>query len=395
MKTEESIAARLLPEGLDFLRELVEVNSHSLNREGVEQNADLIAAHFADFGWAEHRIASPVEGAGRHLLLDSGHSGPVVFLISHLDTVYIAPEQAAAGPAWNPEGPRVRGPGVIDNKGGTVMLWLVLRILREAAPETFRATRWVAAWNAVEELLTPDFSAACLAFAPAPKAALVFEADNSATAAAWEVVRWRCGIVRYRLICEGRGAHAGNGHENGRNAITGLASAILEISGWTDYGRNTTVNVGIVRGGESTNRVPDHAEAVFEIRFQDRAHLAGLEDKLNRLAAAPGCSLRAWKEAEIPPLDAGSDGDRLENAWREAGRELGLDVSSGGRRGSSDANYFSGHAPTLDGLGPRGGNMHALERRDDGLRITEYLDLDSFAPKAALNALALARAVIG
>lgn len=391
MTTEELVAVRLLPEALDFLRELVEANSYSLNREGVKKNADLISTRFSNFDWAEHRIASPVEGTGRHLLLDSGHVGPVVFLISHLDTVYTAEEQATAGPGWNPEGERVRGPGVVDNKGGTAMLWLVLRILQETAPKTFHAIRWVAAWNAAEELLMPDFSVACLAFAPAPKAALVFEADNSATAGTWEVVHWRSGIVRYRLICEGRGAHAGNGHEKGQNAIVGLASAILEISGWTDYGRNTTINVGTVQGGESTNRVPDLAEAIFEIRFRDPTHFAELEARLASLPATIGCSLRIQKVAEITPLDRGADGDRLESNWREAGRELGLSVSSGGRRGSSDANYFSSHAPTLDGLGPRGGNMHAIERRDGSIQITEYLELDSFAAKAALNARALTR----
>jgi hypothetical protein len=114
-------AENLLPPTLDFLRNLVEINSHSLNRDGVEKNADLIATRFADFGWAQHRIPSSLEGAGQHLILDSGHSGPVVFLISHLDTVFTAQEQAAAGSAWNLEGRRVRGPGTIDNKGGTAV----------------------------------------------------------------------------------------------------------------------------------------------------------------------------------------------------------------------------------------------------------------------------------
>lgn len=389
--TEESVAARLLPEALDFLRELVEANSHSLNREGVERNADLIRNRFADFGWTEHRAASSREGAGRHLILDAGQPGPAIFLISHLDTVFTAGEQESAGPAWNLEGRRVRGPGVMDIKGGTAMIWLVLRILRETAPETFRAIRWVAAWNAAEELLAPDFSAACLSLAPMAEAALVFEADNAAGTDCFETVHWRSGIVRYHLTCEGRGAHAGNGHENGRNAITGLAAAILEISDWTDYGRNTVVNVGVVRGGEATNRVPDHAEADFEIRFRDRAHLAELEARLAGLVAAPGCSLSIRKESGTAPLDTGPEAGLLESVWSEAGRELGLEVSSGGRRGLSDANYFSEDVPALDGLGPHGGNAHGIERQDGHIRITEYLELDTFAIKAALNARALVR----
>lgn len=390
MNPSQRLAASLLPETLDFLKEQVEINSHSLNHEGVEGNADVICARFADFGWTERRIASPVEGAGRHLLLDSGHSGPTVFLVSHLDTVFTPQEQSAAGPAWNQEGRRVRGPGTIDNKGGTAMLWLVLRILRETNPEAFRSIRWIAAWNATEEILAPDFASACLRFAPNPKAALVFESDNSATEGKFEIVNRRSGIAKYHLACEGRGAHAGNSHENGRNAITGLASAVLEISGWTDYARNTTVNVGTIRGGEATNRVPDYAEAAFEIRFQDREHFTNLETRLEGLVTAPGCVLRVQKEAEIAPLESAADCLLLENAWQNAGRDLGLNFSIGGRRGLSDANHFSGHSPTLDGLGPRGGNLHGIERLDDRLRITEYLEIDSLVPKARLNARALA-----
>lgn len=384
------LARNLLPQTLEFLRDLVEINSHSLNRDGVEKNANLIAARFADFGWTQHRIKSSVEGAGQHLILDSGNSGPVVFLISHLDTVFSANEQAATGSAWNVEDRRVRGPGTIDNKGGTAMIWLVLQILLETAPEAFRAIRWVAAWNATEELLSPDFANSCLTFASKPTATLVFESDNSTTDESWQIVNWRSGIARFRLICEGRGAHSGNGHENGRNAILGLSSAILEISGWTDYRRNTTVNVGIVSGGQSTNRVPDQAEAAFEIRFRDCDHLADLEARIGRMEPAPGCLLRLEKDVEIAPLDSNPNEKWLETAWHDAGRALGIKISSGGRRGLSDANYFSGHSPTLDGLGPRGGNAHGIERQNDRLQITEYIEIDSLFPKALLNAKALA-----
>ena len=52
-------------------------------------------------------------------------------LVTHLDTVYPEEEEKRHGFSWQAEAGRIYGPGVNDNKGGTVMIWLVLSALRE------------------------------------------------------------------------------------------------------------------------------------------------------------------------------------------------------------------------------------------------------------------------
>ena len=59
------------------------------------------------------------------------------------------------------------------------------------------------------------------------------------------------------------------------------------------------------------------------------------------------------------------------------------------RGGLSSANHLSLLGPTLDGLGPFGGNAHCSERTADGSKLPEYVDPASFVPKAVMNALAL------
>ena len=69
---------------------------------------------------------------------------------------------------------------------------------------------------------------------------------------------------------------------------------------------------------------------------------------------------------------------------------MGLPAVAVPRGGLSDANHLSHLGPTLDGLGPSGGNAHCSERTADGSKLPEYLEVNSMVPKAVMNAIALA-----
>jgi len=392
---KEEIAASVachLPESLRFLRALVEINSHTAHSGGVNANAQLISNQFDRFGWGGRTQACSEPDSGRHMALDSGFRGPTVLIVSHLDTVYTEDEQQRLASAWIQEGENVRGPGVFDIKGGTAMMWLAMRVMEDVAPDTFRSVRWLAAWNAAEERLAADFAPWCLGLSAGIRAALVFEGDNG-TRERPEIVDQRCGIATYRIRCEGVGAHAGNNHQSGRNAILGLARAALEISGWTDYRKDLTVNVGVFHGGKAFNRVPDKAEALFEIRFSAPGDHLEASDSLARLATntAGGDILHVEQISYVPPLSRQEGSRWLSAIWQDAARECGSSISVGGRRGLSDANYLSAHVPTIDGLGPCGGNPHGILREGFTRKITEFLDLSSLAGKTGLNVLALIR----
>jgi glutamate carboxypeptidase len=45
--------------------------------------------------------------------------------------------------------------------------------------------------------------------------------------------------------------------------------------------------------------------------------------------------------------------------------------------------------PTIDGLGPDGGNAHCSEKSDDGSKDQEYIVPESYVPKALLNILSI------
>jgi glutamate carboxypeptidase len=381
-----------IPQSLRFLQALVEINSHTGHSAGVNANAQLIANQFGCFGWELLTQACSEPNSGSHMALDSGFCGPTALIVSHLDTVYTEDEQQRLASAWIQEGENVRGPGVFDIKGGTAMMWLAMRVMEDVATDAFRSVRWLAAWNAAEERLAADFAPWCLGLSADVRAALVFEGDNG-TRESLEIVDQRCGIATYRIHCKGVGAHAGNNHQSGRNAILGLARAALEISGWTNYQKDLTVNVGFIHGGEASNRVPDNAEALFEIRFSEPSDHLEASDSLVRLAAntAGNDILHIEQLSYIPPLSRNKGSRWLSSIWKDAARDCGDSISVGGRRGISDANYLSAHVPTIDGLGPCGGNPHGILHDGPARKITEFLDLSSMAGKTELNVLALIR----
>lgn len=77
---------------------------------------------------------------------------------------------------------------------------------------------------------------------------------------------------RLSVTVHGRAAHAGAEPEKGINAIRVAAEGVAAMPlGRID--QETTANVGVIRGGEATNIVPDEVELHCEARSRDEAKL--------------------------------------------------------------------------------------------------------------------------
>jgi glutamate carboxypeptidase len=99
-----------------------------------------------------------------------------------------------------------------------------------------------------------------------------------------------------------------------------------------------------------------------------------------------------WED-ETQPWPRNVATDELIALWRSTGEQLGVIVQAEDRGGLSDGNVTWEHFPTIDGLGPRGDNSHCSERSADGKKEQEWVDLESFVPKAVLNAIAIERLI--
>ncbi|HRQ88321.1 MAG TPA: M20/M25/M40 family metallo-hydrolase [Bacteroidia bacterium] len=388
-------AERHIPEALDFLRDLVSVNSFTANADGVAEVARITAERFAPLGFSADFVPCAVPNTGPHLFLDRPGPGDPTLLATHSDTVFPAIEEAANQFRWDerPDEGRIYGPGTIDNKGCTALLWLMLQVLRDCAPERLDSARWLVAANAAEEITGDDFGiAATRVCGGKARAVLVFE-GGPVDERGWHLVTSRKGRSTWRLDAEGKAAHAGSQHHLGINAIDALATALPGISALTDPGENRTVNLGAIYGGTVVNRVPHEASAEWECRAASPDSLARADAAFAALSglAPNGAVLTATRTGFTRPWPGGPETDRLYSLWEQAAVSIGLTTVSAPRGGLSDANHLAHLGPVLDGLGPSGGNAHCSERRDDGSKLPEYLEPASMVPKAVMNALAIGR----
>lgn len=388
--------SRRLPDALYWLERMVKVNSFTTHPAGVNQVGALTTVCFADLGFHAESVPSADATYGAHLFLCRGEPDKrKILLVTHLDTVFPAEEEQRNHFHWQeaPGEERIYGPGTVDIKGGTVLIWLVLQALRECAPEIFENTQWLIAANASEEVLSSDF-ARCTAerCQGGVEAVLVFE-GGPRHGAEWHLVTSRKGRAEYRIHAEGNAAHAGSSHANGVNAIVGLCGAVQKAAALTNYAADLTVNVGAIHGGTVTNRVPHEAAAELEMRAYEpdilRRAGEGVEALATRTENGTQITVQCLGTTPAWPNDAATQG--LFAKWEETADLLGMPLKSVPRGGLSDANYLCHLGPTLDGLGPSGGNAHCSERSADGTKVPEYVDVPSFIPKAMLTTLALVR----
>ena len=383
--------AAQMPEALRWLRRMVEINSFTTNATGINALGSLTAECFADLGFAAESVPSSEPQHGSHLFLQRKFGvGKPVLLVTHLDTVYPPDEEIRNNFHWeeSPAEDRIYGPGTVDIKGGTLLIWMILRALREFAPDVFEKTNFIVAANASEEVMSADFKRRVTERCPlGARAVLVFEGAPR-SGSEYQVVISRKGRAEYRINAHGKGAHAGSSHAAGINAIVALASAVQKAAAVTDYADDLTVNVARIEGGTVLNRVPHEAHAELEMRAFDPAVLQRGQRAIEALAVNdPALSVDCLGTT---PAWASTDSSlELFEHWKSASEKLGLSVKTVSRGGLSDANYLCTLGPTLDGLGPSGGNAHCSERTADGSKLPEYVELDSFVPKAALNVLAL------
>jgi len=392
-----------LTETLKFLEQIVSMNSFTLNPEGISANAQRIIEQFVPLGFATMQRPCNSPGTGSHLILDSGGGAPAIALISHLDTVFSREEEELNNFRWKPEGDRIYGPGTVDIKGGTALIWMMLDALKTVNPSLFHSARWIVLLNAAEEILTPHFGEVCLDILPPDtKACLVFEGcrieENTI-----KITKSRKGTGHFVLNVKGRAAHSGSYYSKGANAIRQISRVIERIMALTDLTNGaTTVNVGKIEGGTVHNKVPDEAHAVFEVRSFDESQYRKVHDALLAMNG-PGevkspdgtftCQIEIVKTLECLPWPENPQTEELVSHWENAAAECGYQIVARSVGGLSDGNLLWNHFPTLDGLGPMGSNLHCSRQSEDGNEEQEYVNVSSFVPKALVNCLAIERII--
>lgn len=396
----EQFLQKKLSHYLDMLRQMVALNSFTANPMGINALGELTADLFAPLGFTPEMIQSHNPEFGKHLVMTKRGSGTKrIGLVSHLDTVFPPEEEVRNAFRWREDGDKIYGPGTVDIKGGTVMMFMILDALRAFAPALYDEVTWVLLLDAAEESEGQDFGDLCIERLDSPQTlgCLVFE-GGARFEETFKVVVARKGMALFHIAVEGKASHAGSAHPQGANAIVQLAETIQCVSNVTDYAHDVTVNVGTVSGGTVTNRVPHHAEAQLEMRtFRPEVFATAVSQIL--ACGGPGsvttndgsftCNVAITQERETMPWPRNAPTDALFAIWEAAGQQLGFNVIMEERGGLSDGNFFWHKFPTVDGLGPAGANAHCSEQDLAAGKEQEYCLVSSFVPKALLNVTAV------
>ncbi len=346
------------------LAELVAINSFTENVHGGQQTGRRLQELFQLPGFSLETIRSERGKFADHLVLRSEWTNPnaePVALVGHLDTVF--PPGTFEG--FTRDGDLARGPGVLDMKGGLVVVAWALKALCETTPlETLPQMRLVIVSD--EEVGSPEGKELIAGAVRDATRALVFEAGRKGDL----IITRRKGTGSLKLVAHGRAAHAGNAHREGVNALRVLAKMIDQVESLTDYARGVTVNVGKVTGGTSKNTVPDRAEALVDLRFETREDAEALMASIAQLATAcadavPGSRIDIEGGVSRLPLEKTPASEALMRVYADCARESGLGSGEAALiGGGSDASttHAMGIA-SIDGLGPRGIGFHTHDEQ--------------------------------
>ncbi len=355
-----------LPKMEDALATLVEKNSFTENRDGGLAVGALLAELFSGPHLTLERTSSAK--FADHLVWSSAWQPKMerrIALVGHLDTVF--PPGTFEG--YKRDGDLARGPGVLDMKGGLVVIAYALRALMETTGvDLLPALTLVCV--ADEEVGSPEGKDVIKKAIGGFDACLVFEAGRKGDA----IITRRKGTGGMTAIAHGKAAHAGNAHADGKNAIWSLARFVDEVQAFTDYARGVSVNVGKFTGGESKNTVPDRAEALLDLRFETKADadalIAAIEVAARR-AAVPGTRIELSGGVARLPLERTDASARLLSEYASSAVASGLGGGEAGLiGGGSDAStsHEIGIA-SIDGLGPRGIGFHTKDEQIERLTL--------------------------
>ncbi|WP_188914041.1 M20 family metallopeptidase [Salinarimonas ramus] len=314
------------------------------------------------------------DGLGGSVILRAGPatSEKPALVLSHLDTVHPIGTAASDLPV-RVEGDRLYGPGVYDMKGGA---YLALQGFLEVARRGTAKRPMVFLFTPDEEIGSPTTRALIEHLGRDAAAVLVTEPARDGG----KIVTCRKGVGRFDVHVEGRPAHSGSRHPDGRNAIYEAARQISAIEAMTDYSRGITTTVGLIKGGTAMNTIPQHCRFSIDLRVETAADGEELSAKILALAPQkPDFRVTVTGGMNRPPFERTPEVAALFDTASALASEIGFTLVETERTGGgSDGNFTAGlGVPTLDGLGIDGDGAHTL---------AEYGLVSSLGPRAMLAA---------
>ena len=341
-------------ENIDYneLKQIIEINSWTKNKEGVDRNGEIFAYWLEEIGYTLTRY--PREEIGDHLhLCTPKKEGKKLLLLGHLDTVFPPGtfEKFSEDDEW------IYGPGVCDMKGGN---YVALQALRHVYKKFGTIHNIDFLLVSDEETGSDDSKHLSAKLAKEYDYCMVFEAAGVHD----EVVIGRKGVGTFFIDIEGIAAHAGNHYDKGADANLEAALKLQKLVALTDLAKGTTVNVGKMEGGIGANTISPKAHLTFELRYTTTDERDRVLTAINQIVTT------SYVEGTQATLSGGIQRDVMQPTPKQAefvekiNTLCNTTLPTESRGGVSDANIIASQGtPTLDGWGPYGDGDHTQHER--------------------------------
>jgi len=355
-----------------LLKQLVETESPTNDKKAVDRVGAVLTEASLNLG--AKLFHHPQENAGNHIVAQWGESNlgeKGILILGHMDTVF--PLGTLKTMPFYEKDDKIFGPGVLDMKGGLVIALMAISLLLEKnqmpnCPVSILFTSDEETGSATSRGLIEKLAA---------QAKLVLVCEPALLDGSLKT--WRKGVGTFNIRAHGRAAHAGGAHADGRNAIEEMAHQVLAIQKLTDYEKETTLNVGTIRGGTTSNVVPEFAEVEVDLRLLQSREYERINSAIQALSPVlEGTSLEINGALNRPPMPFDETMEATFAKAQTIAKKIGMNLKAGGTGGASDANFVAPLGiPVLDGLGTVGEGLHSSR---------EYIFAESLPEKAQLLA---------
>lgn len=379
---------------LNVLKRWSNINTHSANLPGLSTQLHTIEAYCYEKlkGAKIEQIALPpsveVDDSGQTVNQHLGYALKVtlnpqaatrVLLLGHMDTVF-PPHHPFQKAQLTENDTCLQGPGVSDMKGGLVVMLTALQVFLQTLHRHELALTILITPD--EEIGSPGSCAVIESLAKTHHVGFIYEPALNSSGT---LVSTRPGKGNYTIEVIGVAAHAGRDFSAGRNAIIALAQIVTALAELSDPTAGVTVNVGVIRGGDAVNCVPDQALCRFEMRYQTPEQKMQLEQRIRGILTS--IEKRAHVQCHLqmhharPPKLATPDFVALQAWATRLGEKQGYAITWHPSGGVSDGNNTQACGlPTIDTLGVRGAGIHTDQ---------ETVIIDSLVDRAQFTVLLL------
>ena len=371
-------------DALALLERVVNINSGTENLDGVREVGRIFRAELDGLGFKTEWVDGAAWHRAGHLVAVHAADGPKLVLIGHLDTVF-APDSPFQK-FQRIDDRTAKGPGIIDMKGGDVVIVQALKSLDAAG--ILKGMNVTVVMTGDEEAPGEPLSMA--------RAALVEAARGAAAAIGFEdgpgdpryAVTARRGTTGWVLRVTGTPAHSSQIFRSdiGPGAIFEAARILNEFRDKMAGEEHLTFNPGLIVGGTSvefdataargtafgkTNVVAEHAVVSGDLRTLSREQLDKAKATMEAVVkeSMPHTEATLTFDEGYPPL-APTDGNaRLLAMYDQGSRdhELGaVTAVSPDKAGAADVSFVAGEAQMiLDGVGLMGRDDHTTAETAD------------------------------